>query len=63
MNKQRENLQNDKENTLDIKSNAPTTPPTPPSKPAPEKEFGGRKEGLEATRYGDWELKGKCVDF
>lgn len=28
-----------------------------------EQEFGGRKEGLEPTRYGDWELKGKCVDF
>ncbi|MAH06007.1 MAG: DUF1674 domain-containing protein [Pseudomonadota bacterium] len=28
-----------------------------------EKEYGGRQEGLEPTRYGDWELKGKCVDF
>lgn len=27
------------------------------------KEFGGRKEGLEPTRYGDWEKAGKCVDF
>lgn len=26
------------------------------------KEFGGRK-GPEATRYGDWEMNGKCVDF
>jgi hypothetical protein len=25
-------------------------------------EYGGRK-GAEATRYGDWELNGKCVDF
>lgn len=25
-------------------------------------EFGGRK-GAEATRFGDWELNGKCVDF
>ncbi|MBL8639649.1 MAG: DUF1674 domain-containing protein [Alphaproteobacteria bacterium] len=25
-------------------------------------EFGGRK-GPEATRYGDWEANGKCVDF
>lgn len=30
---------------------------------APVKEFGGRKDGPEPTRYGDWELKGKCVDF
>lgn len=25
-------------------------------------EIGGPK-GLEPTRYGDWERKGKCVDF
>ena len=30
-------------------------------KPMPP-EFGGRK-GPEATRYGDWEMNGKCVDF
>jgi hypothetical protein len=26
------------------------------------KETGGRG-GLEPTRYDDWEIKGKCVDF
>lgn len=32
-------------------------------KPAPKpKEIGGR-DGPEPTRYGDWENKGKCVDF
>ncbi len=31
------------------------------SNPLPP-EYGGRK-GAEATRYGDWELNGKCVDF
>ena len=25
-------------------------------------EFGGRK-GPDPTRYGDWENKGRCVDF
>ena len=25
-------------------------------------EYGGRK-GPEATRFGDWEMNGKCVDF
>ncbi len=32
--------------------------------PAPRlpKEIGGPK-GLEPTRYGDWERKGRCVDF
>lgn len=31
--------------------------------PALEKERGGRKEGLEPTRYGDWENKGILSDF
>ncbi len=26
------------------------------------KELGGPK-GLEPTRYGDWESKGRCYDF
>lgn len=25
-------------------------------------EFGGPR-GLEPTRYGDWERKGRCIDF
>ncbi|WP_324752663.1 DUF1674 domain-containing protein [Roseovarius sp. Pro17] len=27
------------------------------------KELGGRKDGLEAVRYGDWEKKGIAIDF
>ncbi len=29
------------------------------------KEYGGRpkEKGLEPTRYGDWEFKGRCIDF
>ncbi|KAA3639019.1 MAG: DUF1674 domain-containing protein [Proteobacteria bacterium] len=27
------------------------------------KEIGGRKQGLEPTRYGDWEKNGRCIDF
>ncbi len=27
-----------------------------------DKETGG-PQGLEPTRYGDWESKGRCVDF
>ncbi|MEE4295405.1 MAG: DUF1674 domain-containing protein [Wenzhouxiangella sp.] len=27
------------------------------------KEHGGRKSGLEPTRYGDWEKNGRCIDF
>lgn len=26
-------------------------------------EIGGRKDGPEPTRYGDWEKNGRCVDF
>lgn len=27
------------------------------------KELGGRRDGTEPTRYGDWEKKGIAVDF
>jgi hypothetical protein len=27
------------------------------------KEFGYKYGGPEPTRYGDWEVKGKCSDF
>ena len=26
-------------------------------------EHGGRREGLEPVRYGDWEKKGLAIDF
>lgn len=35
-------------------------------KPATEnlpEEIGGRTQGLDPTRYGDWEFKGRCIDF
>ncbi|WP_419730186.1 DUF1674 domain-containing protein [Lichenicola sp.] len=32
-----------------------------PPKPAPT-EIGGPKEA-EPTRYGDWTVKGRCIDF
>jgi hypothetical protein len=43
---------------------AETTPSdvAPPQTILLQPEFGGRK-GLEATRFGDWEINGKCVDF
>ena len=34
--------------------------------PPPEKRESGEKggpKGPEPTRYGDWEIGGKCVDF
>jgi hypothetical protein len=33
-----------------------------PASAAPPREIGGR-EGLDPTRYGDWELRGRCIDF
>ncbi len=27
------------------------------------KEIGGRKDGLDPTRYGDWEKNGRAIDF
>ena len=38
-------------------SPAPATAPPPP-----DEEIGGPK-GAEPTRYGDWERKGRCIDF
>jgi hypothetical protein len=32
----------------------------PPNAPPPE--IGGR-DGPEPTRFGDWELRGRCIDF
>jgi hypothetical protein len=34
-------------------------PQTPSVEP---RELGGR-EGPEPTRFGDWELRGRCIDF
>ncbi|GBQ25129.1 DUF1674 domain-containing protein [Gluconacetobacter sacchari] len=40
---------------------APATPA--PDAPASEaREYGGPKE-KQPTRYGDWTVKGRCIDF
>ena len=31
--------------------------------PELDKEYGFKTKGPEPTRYGDWQHKGKCVDF
>ena len=33
-----------------------------PSQHSPAREIGG-PQGLEPTRYGDWERAGRCIDF
>ena len=50
-----------------VESSAPDAVPESSSEPAqpsqtrPE-EIGG-PTGPEPTRYGDWERKGRCIDF
>ena len=40
------------------------SPPVPRPDDVPEKpEHGGRKNGSDPTRYGDWENKGIAIDF
>jgi hypothetical protein len=34
----------------------------PAAKQDAPREIGGR-EGPEPTRFGDWELRGRCIDF
>lgn len=43
-------------------SDAAKPDPAPKATPAMPKEIGGPK-GPEPTRYGDWEVKGRCSDF
>jgi hypothetical protein len=37
----------------------------PPQAPQPHAvpEIGGRKDGTDPTRFGDWEKNGRCIDF
>jgi len=41
----------------------PLEPASAGALPAAAREFGGRKDGTEPTRFGDWEKNGRCVDF
>ncbi|MGV8922143.1 MAG: DUF1674 domain-containing protein [Thermomonas sp.] len=40
----------------------PESAPSPTTDAVPNAESGGR-EGLDPTRYGDWEKNGRCIDF
>ncbi|MBK7249970.1 MAG: DUF1674 domain-containing protein [Gammaproteobacteria bacterium] len=55
--------------TPPARTEADASPPLAPEKPgAPEPreprpaEIGG-PQGPEPTRYGDWERRGRCIDF
>lgn len=55
---------------IPLQEKAKIGPGQPPKKsftakkihPDLEEEIGGR-DGLEPTRFGDWEVAGKCTDF
>jgi hypothetical protein len=40
----------------------PGEPPRGDADRARPREIGGR-DGPDPTRYGDWELRGRCIDF
>jgi hypothetical protein len=41
----------------------PKSPPVPQPQVEPPREEHGGRDGLDPTRYGDWERKGIAVDF
>ena len=44
------------------RAESPSVDAGSPAGETPPIEIGGR-EGLEPTRYGDWEKNGRCIDF
>lgn len=49
----------------DLPGRSPEAAPSGQSASEPRsdaKEIGGR-DGLDPTRYGDWEKNGRCIDF
>lgn len=56
--------ENRNEDDIDVGTWKPeeAAPAPAPAEQAPPREYGGPK-GLEPTRYGDWERKGRCIDF
>ncbi|MFN7186288.1 MAG: DUF1674 domain-containing protein [Alphaproteobacteria bacterium] len=54
-------MQKPKESSPPPEKPASVTPAPTPA-PRPEGEIGGSGKP-EPTRYGDWEIGGKCVDF
>jgi hypothetical protein len=51
----------DKQNQIETPEQ-PAEAKQPAAANAPPREVGGR-EGPEPTRFGDWELRGRCIDF
>jgi hypothetical protein len=50
------------ENTPDLPDEEAKRAELPGQQPDADQEIGGPR-GPEPTRYGDWERKGRCIDF
>jgi hypothetical protein len=46
-----------------VGATAPASPPPPAPEAAGQPGETGGPKGPEPTRYGDWERKGRCIDF
>ena len=46
-----------------LSANPPVPLPDPVPVPAQGQSAKGDPDGLDPTRYGDWELKGIAIDF
>ena len=58
----KEKAPEDKNENERIKKTEVSRPSQSKSQKKQKLEHGGPK-GLEPTRYGDWERKGRCIDF
>ena len=54
--------QDQKDNSVEMENNTQQQEVDSDNTSRSSKETGGPK-GLEPTRYGDWERKGRCIDF
>jgi hypothetical protein len=55
-------MADDKNDPLPNPAGPAKVPETADKTPAKPREIGGPK-GPEPTRYGDWEVGGRCTDF
>jgi hypothetical protein len=50
------------EDSPEVQHALPSARQTPPAPSSLPRELGG-VAGPEPTRYGDWESRGRCIDF